>query len=239
MIRFYPNDLPSFENEPTKDRFEIKNIDKNIGEGVYSLVNFTKNDLVFKFSGYHTDEITQFSLQIEKDLYIDDPFFMGKILHSCNPNCSVDMENLTFTAIRDIKKNELITMDYDQTEDKLFKPFFCECGFENCKKIIKGRMVESEADKAERLLKNNPYHFAKTLSHIPHCYTRRREWASDRDFTWICKYISKHGIEDTFSQTGNYVYTYLYIGKYKYWVMEKNVSDEKQILINRAETKYT
>ncbi len=137
--RFYPESIPSFEHEPTRDRFRIKQFKNGEGEGVVSLTSFEPGDIVFALTGSVSTEVTQFSLQLEENQHLHDPYFYGKILHSCDPNCHVDVANRRFIATRSIKKGDLVTMDYAQTEDFLFKSFPCSCGVVNCRGIVLGR----------------------------------------------------------------------------------------------------
>lgn len=140
-MRFYPNEIPPFQFEPTTDRFQIRKFDNGSGEGVVSLVSFEPGDVVAAFSGVALPHITQFTLQISETLHIHDPYFMGKILHHCDPNCKTDLTRLQFVAVKKIQPNDLITIDYDATEDVLFKPFHCSCGAVNCRGYIQGRAV--------------------------------------------------------------------------------------------------
>lgn len=144
--RFYPDSVPSFPFEPTRDAFAIRPISEDCGEGVVALIPFSAGETVFSFTGFYTGEITLFTLQVKPGLYLHDPFFMGKILHRCDPNCDVDMEKRIFTARRDIVPGEWVTMNYEQTEDRLFRPFTCNCGDMPCagftpRRIIRGRAV--------------------------------------------------------------------------------------------------
>lgn len=141
MKRFYPDTVPPFAYEPTGERFEVRTIDDRNGQGAVALVPFEPGEIVFRFTGFATSEITQFTLQYSKDLHLHDPFFMGKVLHSCEPNMSCDMVTRTFTALRRIEAGECITMDYEQTEDILFKPFDCACGAPACRHHIAGRLL--------------------------------------------------------------------------------------------------
>lgn len=143
--RFYPDTIPTFSNEPTTDRFAINFIGDNVGQGVVALVDFEAGETLFQFTGFLMTEITQFSLQITPGLHLHDPYFMGKVLHSCDPNATVDMQTRTFTALRGIEAGEWITMNYAQTEDYLYKPFTCNCGAVNCIGFVQGRL-EREAD---------------------------------------------------------------------------------------------
>lgn len=136
--RFYPKDIEKFMYEPTKDNFEIV-YSNHFGEGVVAVRDFYEGDILFRFTGNirHTQSI--FTLQINEGLYVEDPYFMWKILHSCNPVAKVDMSKCEFRAIKDIKVGDYITMDYETTEDYLYQKFTCLCNSANCKGTIKGK----------------------------------------------------------------------------------------------------
>ncbi len=157
MTRFYPEAVPSFEHEPTRERFDIKAIGDNVGEGVVALTPFSPGDIVFRFTGFYSAEITLFTLQVEPGLYLHDPFFMGKILHRCDANCDVDMATRTFTARLPIAPGDWVTMNYEQTEDELFRPFTCVCGPVKCEgftaeRQIRGRrFLQENAEPGERV----------------------------------------------------------------------------------------
>jgi len=138
-MRFYPDFIPIFPNEPTEDNFAIEAMPDNIGVGVVTKRAFRKGELVFRFTGVVVNQITQYSLQRLNGEFVHDPWFMGRVLHRCEPNCYVNMLDLSFTAVRDIEPDEWITMDYDQTEDYLFRPFVCNCGNKKC--ITKSQRV--------------------------------------------------------------------------------------------------
>jgi uncharacterized protein len=139
-FRFYPEFYPEFTCEPTRDRFRIIPTE-NTGEGIISLASFRRDELLFKFAGVLLDEMTLFTLQLRPGMHLHDPFFMGKILHSCDPNMICDIEARTFTALRDIEPGEFLTMDYETTEDVLYRPFHCRCGSINCRGYIEGREI--------------------------------------------------------------------------------------------------
>jgi len=58
------------------------------------------------------------------------------INHSCDPNVAI-IGKRTVRAIRDIKANEEITMDYSLTEAEPGWKISCSCGSKNCRKVIK------------------------------------------------------------------------------------------------------
>jgi tyrocidine synthetase-3 len=141
--RFYPDCVPNFKDEPLKDIFEIKKLGDNVGEGVITKIPFTQGDVVFRFTGFIVPQTTQFSLQHGANI-IHDPYFMGKILHRCEPNCFVYMNTRAFIAVRNIKAGEWITMNYNQTEEELFKGFECNCGDTPCENH-KNRVIMGSA----------------------------------------------------------------------------------------------
>lgn len=150
-MRFYPDFIPPFANEPTKERFEIRHIGDGVGEGVVSLVEFQPGDVIFQFTGTFSNEITQFTLQVADGLHLHDPFFMGKILHSCDPNAIVNMQTRTFTAIKPIQPGDFVTMDYAQTEAHLYKNFECCCGAPNCRGYVMGYEERAEREAAAHI----------------------------------------------------------------------------------------
>ena len=135
--RFYPENIKPFEYEPDRDRFSIVN-DEIKGNGIITLVPFYRGELVFRFTGEILAHQTLYTLQIRRGAYLHDPYFMGKVLHSCEPNMACDIKNLTFTALRDIEPEEYLTMDYETTEEVLFRQFVCSCGSEHCRGLIRG-----------------------------------------------------------------------------------------------------
>ena len=137
--RFYKNIRTPYPNEPTTDRFAIHLSDEK-GEGLVTLHDIKANEIVFVFSGKSVKSQSLFTLQKRPGEYIEDPVVMGKVLHSCEPNMTCDMTTQTFTAARDIRHGEYLTMDYESTEDELFRSFICGCGSQLCRGHIRGRL---------------------------------------------------------------------------------------------------
>ena len=137
-MRFYSNNVPRYPYEPTRDCLAIVGT-INQGQGLISLRNIKPGDIVFRFHGEELTYQTLFTLQRAAGSYIEDPQVMGKVLHSCDPNMSCDMQTLTFTAIKPIVAGEYLTMDYETTEDELFRSFDCGCGAAECRGYISGR----------------------------------------------------------------------------------------------------
>lgn len=134
-MRLYPEQIPPFDGEPLKDQFVVIN-DWVYGQQIITLSPIKSGERVFAFTGTAGHRVTLHSLQ-RGDIHIHDPWAMGYVIHSCDPNMTCDMETMTFTATKMIKAFEVLTMDYNQTETALFRSFKCQCGSPNCRGIIK------------------------------------------------------------------------------------------------------
>lgn len=135
----YPASFGSNPLFPKKTDFEIHKTSKAKGLGVVTRRAFAKGELLAKLAGPRVAEIKQHTLQISKDCHLHDTYFSGYFLHSCDPNINVDMQKLEVTAIKAIKKNSYLYMDYSETEDYLFKIFKCGCGSKKCRGFIRGK----------------------------------------------------------------------------------------------------
>ncbi|MEX0962830.1 MAG: SET domain-containing protein-lysine N-methyltransferase [Pseudohongiellaceae bacterium] len=120
--------------------FQVITKDNSTGYGVLALRDFKAGDLVAAITGEVVPEILQHTLQIDQDSHLLDLHFTGYLLHSCSPNISVDMQNMTVTALKDIPANTFLTMDYAQTEAVLYKQFPCSCGSDDCRGWITGSL---------------------------------------------------------------------------------------------------
>jgi hypothetical protein len=141
--RFYQGLCAPYDHEPTRDRIAVITAGEK-GEGLITLKPVQAGEVVFRFHGTATESQTLFTLQQAPGRYIEDPLVMGKVLHECAPNMSCDMESLTFTARRAIAAGEYLTMDYESTEDELYRSFFCGCGSAECRGYIRGRQVTQQ-----------------------------------------------------------------------------------------------
>jgi len=140
-MRIYPSHLPVIADEPRAEDFRVVQVDAVRGLGVLVLRPYRAGEVLFRMNGVLTEVMTQYSLQMANGLHLDDPDFAGRVLHCCDPNSRLDPETRLFTALRDIDAGDLLTMDYDETEDVLFRAFDCRCGAENCRGYVAGRMA--------------------------------------------------------------------------------------------------
>jgi hypothetical protein len=142
MKRFYPDHFPVVPNEACWEDFQVLDVDGKRGQGVLVLRDFSQGSVLFRMNGTLTTEMTLHSLQMAPGLHLDDPYFAGKVLHSCEPNSWLDVETRIYFATRDIEAGELLTMDYDETEDILFRAFDCCCGAASCRGRVGGKLAK-------------------------------------------------------------------------------------------------
>ncbi len=82
-------------------------------------------------------------------LWDEDPCEWAPQNHSCDANTSLD--GLNVVALRNIQRNEELTLDYSQFLDENMEPFDCKCGHENCKGLITGSLNNSVNNREEKL----------------------------------------------------------------------------------------
>lgn len=109
------------------------------GRGVRALRRYKRGEMIGHFTGMVTAELLQHSLQVEPGMNIVDPYFVGYLLHDCDPNVSLDMHQQKVYALKDIEPGSYLSMDYASTEDQLFRQFPCMCDAPNCRLWITGR----------------------------------------------------------------------------------------------------
>jgi SET domain-containing protein len=112
--------------------FALKDFKK--GESLYLLkkgriVKYNEIQYLSEQEKIHLDQIGENKYEI-----IESPGCY--INHSCDPN--VEEKDRTGYALKDIKKDEEITIDYDKIA-YLEKLFECHCGSKNCKGLVRGR----------------------------------------------------------------------------------------------------
>lgn len=114
-------------------------IDEKKGLGVRTLVDCKAGEAIHRFTGEIKADIEQHSLQIWQDSHICGTEYIGYLSHSCAPNCRLDMDDFRLITVRDICANDVLTIDYAMTEDRLYRQFACHCGAPQCRRWITGR----------------------------------------------------------------------------------------------------
>jgi hypothetical protein len=135
---------------PQSSDFSVVFKDESTGLGVVTYRSFKAGDVIAKMAGEVVEDIRQHTLQISPTEHLFDPHFSGYFLHSCAPNISLNMKEMTVTALTDIPAGSYLYMDYAETEDRLFKQFPCSCGTDACRGWVGGRLDISPV-KSKRL----------------------------------------------------------------------------------------
>lgn len=110
-----------------------------MGRAVASRVAFRPGAWMARFDGVTVGYLTQHSLQKSPRLHVVDLEFAGLLAHACEPNVALDMSRQNLHALRPIEPGDILTIDYEATEDELFAPFACACGSNSCRRQIVGR----------------------------------------------------------------------------------------------------
>ncbi|VDK69039.1 unnamed protein product [Onchocerca ochengi] len=154
FLRYHDtNDDKSFmEEKPTKLKgfgaFAKCDIDKDTDLTEYIGQVITKEEYLEKLrfrSLFNDLEASYFGMQLTNDFYVDARNYGGiarSFNHSCEPNTKVDavtvdgIYRLKISTIKNIKKDEELTFDYDTEITEGLVGMECFCGSKNCRRII-------------------------------------------------------------------------------------------------------
>lgn len=125
------------------DSIEIK---QSNGKGLFTKKVIKKEAVVFPFEGFvgNDSQTNKESLQIDKDKFLESTVEFDNFLnHSCDPNCYIDWHSYNLVALRDIKKGEELSFNYNTAEYDLINlvkncSFKCNCGSINCIGEVRG-----------------------------------------------------------------------------------------------------
>jgi uncharacterized protein len=117
---------------------------KKFGKGLIANENIIKDEIIADWTSGEVycvdkasdlpDKVKNHAIQFEEHKWIDYDGVGRNINHSCEPNCGFKGK-FQIVAMRDIKKGEWLTFDYEMCEDSDWK-MECECSSKNCRKII-------------------------------------------------------------------------------------------------------
>lgn len=116
-----------------------------IGKGLFALKNIKKNEVIADWTdgpiykakscmSLPTEELADHAIQFDENYWIDTEGIGRYSNHSCEPNCGIKGK-FQLVAMRDIKKGEWLTWDYDMTEDSDWI-MQCKCGISSCREVI-------------------------------------------------------------------------------------------------------
>lgn len=137
------------------EALEVVHLDDGRGLGVRARRAFAAGDVIHRFAGVVSEEICQHSLQIDAHRHISNTRYIGFLSHGCDPNCRLDMVGFVVIALRDIAIDDVLTVDYADTEDRLHRQFACSCGAATCRGWIHGRGEAPNDEGRVRLAEND------------------------------------------------------------------------------------
>ena len=124
-------------------------VDKNSihGKGMFAGEDIHRGERIQYIKGKPIKNIvksTKESQTISNWIGVSSKFWMNTkgtpfryVNHSCDPNAAI-MGTKTAVALRDIQKDEEITIDYSMSDaDPYWKGIHCHCGAKDCRKEIK------------------------------------------------------------------------------------------------------
>jgi len=141
------------------------------GFGIYANRDIKEGELIFSgeekaqrlvtlrhiemnWSEKEKETFRRYAYPISKEVFLlwdTDPTEWAPQNHSCEPNTIYN--GLNIAAIRNIKKDEELTVDYATFLDKNMEPFHCLCGSANCRGLIMGMPNNSVTERENRLKK--------------------------------------------------------------------------------------
>ncbi len=138
------------------------------GYGIYAIEKIYANELVFKGEELSQRIVTKkfvennwdvnqkeifkkYAYPLSKEVFLlwdNNPCEWAPQNHSCSPNTAYN--GLNVIAIRNILKDEELTLDYASFLDENMEPFNCQCGAPNCRGLITGIVNNSVTEREEK-----------------------------------------------------------------------------------------
>lgn len=104
-----------------------------------STVFMDEETIVDFYAGTIQSFPTYLTIQTAADTHITlKPDFLQYVNHSCEPNVFFDTLAMQLVCIKPVQPGDELRFFYPSTEWEMAKPFHCNCGAENCLKIITG-----------------------------------------------------------------------------------------------------
>jgi hypothetical protein len=103
------------------------------GVALYAAKTYRPGDIVIDFAEVEwRPRRDRYTVQHPSGAHLYHPI-LGKVSHSCEPNCSIVLTGRVLVAARPIGIGEAITFDYQMTESRFAYPFRCLCGSSRCR----------------------------------------------------------------------------------------------------------
>ena len=112
----------------------VKTVDGK-GKSVFVNDDITAGMIIGYLEGYEISDNTKHSLHLDRKI-IEATGVLRNLSHSCDPNAFFKDDERWLYALKDIKKGNEITIDYERTESIISAPFLCLCDSPNCRRVI-------------------------------------------------------------------------------------------------------
>ena len=139
------------------------------GFGIYATRNIRKGDIVFcgeekaqrivtkrfvekNWSREQQLNFRRYAYAVSDEVFVlwdEDPSEWAPQNHSCNANTGLD--GLNVVALRNVSRNEELTLDYSQFLDDNMESFECKCGAVNCRGTIRGVLNNSVNSREQKV----------------------------------------------------------------------------------------
>ncbi|MEO8763833.1 MAG: SET domain-containing protein-lysine N-methyltransferase [Ginsengibacter sp.] len=126
------------------------------GYGIYASTNIDTGEIIFaseekphrlvtkkyveqNWNDEERENFRRYAWPVSSEVFVlwdNSPAEWAPQNHSCNPNTGYS--GLNVMALRDINAQEELTIDYTSFLNDEMESFICNCGAENCKKLIQG-----------------------------------------------------------------------------------------------------
>ena len=109
------------------------------GAQLVSNTAFDRGQMICQVTDYRlTPRPTYQTVQVSRDLHLEELGLLAYLNHSCQPNTRFDATTLTLVALCDIAPGDELTFFYPSTEWQMARPFVCLCGAPRCLGAIAG-----------------------------------------------------------------------------------------------------
>jgi len=114
-----------------------------LGRGVFAKVPIEPRETIFYLTGklIRFDEAVnlaegEYTIQIDRELYVDPRSPARYLNHSCEPNAGF-VEEIRLVAIRQLLPGEEIRFDYSTTMLERYWELECRCGAPRCRGLVR------------------------------------------------------------------------------------------------------
>lgn len=112
---------------------------------------------ILEIEGVRRAKPTRYSIQVARDVHLDDMGPVDATNHDCDPSAFIDFTDpgrIVLRALRDLSEGDEVSFHYCATEWDMAAPFDCRCGATGCLGRVRGyrHLSDEEARRVEAWL---------------------------------------------------------------------------------------